>query len=159
MNIEYTPIGIIHTPHKALSGMPIQPVGAIKTKGTIHLDKQYSEALKSLNGFSHIFLIYHLHRQEGWKQVVTPFMDDVEHGIFATRAPSRPNPIGLSVVKLTSIQGDKIEFFGADMLDGTPLLDIKPYIPKFDTQSDVRTGWLEKSAEKAEKMKSDKRFI
>ena len=158
MEITVKPIGIIHTPHKKIEGMPIQPSGAAELEGTVHFHNEYITALKSLDGFSHVILIYYFHKQKGWKPIVTPFMDTVEHGVFATRAPSRPNPIGLSIVSLKSVAGNKITFTGADMLDGTPLLDIKPYVPKFDTKSDVTTGWLQKNAEKVQKTKSDNRF-
>lgn len=158
MMITYNSIGTIETPHKTLRGMPIQPAGAKEVEGSILLSQEYVGALKDLDEFSHLILIYHLHKQNGWKPLVTPFMDEVERGLFSTRAPSRPNALGLSIVKLKNITGNKVTFEGADMLDGTPLLDIKPYVPKFDTKQNVRTGWLEKNANKVQKTKSDGRF-
>ena len=158
MQINYNSIGIIHTPYSERSGTPIQPVGAKGIKGTIELEEQYIEALADLDGFSHIILIYHLHRSEGWKSAVTPFMDTVEHGVFATRAPARPNAIGLSVVQLLEVRGNKLLVSGVDILDGTPLLDIKPYVPAFDQIEAPRTGWLEKNAVKATSQKADRRF-
>lgn len=158
MQINYNSIGVIHTPYKERNGTPIQPVGAKGIEGTIELDEQYIEALTDLGGFSHIILIYHLHRSDGWKSLVTPFMDNVEHGVFATRAPARPNAIGLSVVQLHEISGNKLLVSGVDIIDGTPLLDIKPYVPAFDQIEKSRTGWLEKNAVKATSQKADERF-
>lgn len=158
MQINYNSIGVIHTPYKERNGTPIQPVGAKGIEGTIELDEQYIEALTDLGGFSHIILIYHLHRSDGWKSRVTPFMDNVEHGVFATRAPARPNAIGLSVVQLHEISGNKLLVSGVDIIDGTPLLDIKPYVPAFDQIEKSRTGWLEKNAVKATSQKADERF-
>lgn len=158
MHIEYNPIGIIHSPHKERSGTPIQPNGAKGIVGTIEIDSQYTEALTDLEGFSHIILIYHFHCSNGWKPMVTPFMDDVKHGVFATRAPARPNPIGISVVELLEIHNNQLIVSGVDMIDGTPLLDIKPYVPTFDPIRAPRTGWLEKNAAKATATKADNRF-
>ena len=158
MHIQYKAIGIIHSPHKERSGTPIQPTGAKGIIGSIELDPSYTEALTDLEAFSHIILIYHFHCSNGWKPMVTPFMDNMEHGVFATRAPARPNPIGISVVELLEIRKNQLIVSGVDMIDGTPLLDIKPYVPTFDLILAPRTGWLEKNAAKATATKADHRF-
>jgi len=159
--IMYYPIGTIHSPFKNLEGMPIQPVGAKGVKGEIHLREKYKEGLTDLEGFSHIILIYHLHLSNGYSLKVKPFLDNTERGIFATRAPKRPNPIGMSVVCLDKIEGSKIYISNVDIVDGTPLLDIKPYIPNFDKckGEEIRIGWFEDKHEDANHKKSDRRFI
>ena len=154
-----TPIGTIHTPHKDLANMPIQPISAKGIKGWIELDPAYTEGLKDLDGFSHIILLFHLHMSQGFKLLVTPYLDTVKRGVFATRAPKRPNPIGLSVVKLVKVEGNRIEIENVDILDGTPLLDIKPYVPVFDEPTDVRFGWLEKARDDVPTKRSDERFV
>lgn len=154
----YTPIGIVHSPHTDLAGMPIQPTGAEGVQGTIVVRPEFSAGLKDLHEFSHIILIYAFHRSSGYSLQVTPFMDTVERGVFATRAPKRPNSIGLSVVKLIDILDNIIRIENVDLLDGTPLLDIKPYVPAFDAYSSAKAGWLDRSSRKAGSTKSDKRF-
>jgi tRNA-Thr(GGU) m(6)t(6)A37 methyltransferase TsaA len=159
--IIYKPIGTIHSPFKDLEGMPIQPIGAKGVKGEIHLDEKYEEGLKDLEGFSHIILIYHLHLCKGYKLHVKPFLDNTERGIFATRAPKRPNAIGMSVVCLDKIEGSTVYISNVDVVDGTPLLDIKPYIPNFDKckGEELRIGWFEDKHEDANHKKSDDRFV
>ncbi|MCF8235020.1 MAG: tRNA (N6-threonylcarbamoyladenosine(37)-N6)-methyltransferase TrmO [Bacteroidales bacterium] len=157
MKIEYQAIGYIKTPFKEKHGMPIQPAGGRGVKGTVELLEKYADGLKDLEGFSHIYLIYHLHQSEGYDLHVIPFMDDVHRGLFATRAPRRPNPIGISLVRLVGIRGNSLEIEDLDMLDGTPLLDIKPYTPRFDERKDTRSGWL-KNNNDVEDMRSDGRF-
>ena len=110
--------------------MPIQPTGAKGIKGTIEIKDEYVDGLKDLDGFSHIHLIYLLHKVEGYMLEVKPFMDNSTHGVFATRSPKRPNRIGMSVVKLNKVEGNKVCVENVDILDGTPLLDIKPYVPQ-----------------------------
>lgn len=144
MSIHLNPIGIIHTSFKTRKGTPIQPWFAKGVRGTVVVDKVFTEGLSDLEGFSHIYLIYYFHLSEGYSLKVVPFMDDVERGVFATRAPRRPNQIGFSVVKLISIKENILEIENADMLDGTPLLDIKPYVSAFDHFEGERNGWLEK---------------
>jgi tRNA (adenine37-N6)-methyltransferase len=157
--ITFKPIGMIHTAHKKPSGMPIQPHGAKRAKGTIELDAELVPGLTDLDGFSHLILIYHFHQVKGHKLYVVPFMDDKPHGIFATRAPVRPNPIGISIVKLKKVEGNLIYFEGADMLDETPLLDIKPFFSQFDNRPDAVSGWLDKKENlNALDFKSDGRF-
>ena len=158
MKIEYHPIGIIHSPFTELSGMPIQPAGAAGVEGTVEVFPKYNDGLKDLEGFSHIIMLYHFHRSKGFKLHVVPFMDSTPRGVFATRAPKRPNPIGLSVIKLQKIQDNILYVENVDILDGTPLLDIKPYVPEFDEQTEVRAGWLEEARKEVSKRKSDQRF-
>jgi len=159
--IEFKPIGTIHSPFKDLDGMPIQPVGARGIKGEIKLNKKYKDGLKDLEGFSHIILIYFFHLSSGYSLEVKPFLDTEKRGIFATRAPKRPNPIGVSVVRLEKIEGTKIYISDVDIADGTPLLDIKPYIPNFDKHDDddIKIGWFENKHHKAVEKKSDRRFL
>ena len=156
--VDFTPIGIIHTPFLKLEGMPIQPSGAVGVKGTVELLPEYADGLKDLDGFSHIILLFLLHRSEGFDLRVIPFMDSSPRGVFATRAPRRPNPIGLSIVRLSSIEGSILHIEDVDILDSTPLLDIKPYVPDFDPRGDVRTGWLEHASLTVAEKRSDGRF-
>jgi tRNA-Thr(GGU) m(6)t(6)A37 methyltransferase TsaA len=156
--IELQPIGVIHTPFSDPKGMPIQPSGAIGVKGVIEVEESYTPGLKDLDGFSHIMLIYHFHRSEGFALHVIPFLDDKPRGLFATRAPRRPNPVGVSVVRLDRIENGNLHVLDVDMLDGTPLLDIKPYVPEFDSPPDVRLGWLEGVSKDAARRRSDERF-
>lgn len=158
MKIRFAPIGIIHTPFMELEGMPIQPAGAAGIKGTVKVFEDFHPGLKDLDGFSHIILLYHFHRSHGFNLHVVPFMDSELRGLFATRAPRRPNPIGLSVVHLDKIEDGVLHIQNVDILDGTPLLDIKPYVPEFDAQVEVRTGWLEKARKIVASRKSDDRF-
>jgi tRNA-Thr(GGU) m(6)t(6)A37 methyltransferase TsaA len=158
MKIEYQPIGIIHTPFKSIQGMPIQPSGAKSIEGTVIVFPEFLDGLKDLDGFSYIILLYHFHRSSGAKLVLTPFMDSQPRGVFSTRAPKRPNPIGISIVKLKKIEGNTLHIENVDILDGTPLLDIKPYVPEFDQYDVERIGWLEQARGIVRKKKSDKRF-
>ena len=152
------PIGRIHTPFSKPDGMPIQPTGAVGVKGQVELFVQYRPGLKDLDGFSHIILLYLFDRSEGYNLEVTPFMDTVPRGLFATRAPKKPNPIGLSIVQLDKVEANILHVSNIDVLDATPLLDIKPYVPAFDCPEDVRAGWLANTSEVIETKKSDKRF-
>ena len=155
--VEFTPIGTIHTPFTETSGTPIQPEAGKDVEGTVELLPEYAEGLADLEGFSHIHLIFHLHQSQGYALRVKPYLDDQLRGLFSTRAPKRPNPIGISTVRLESIEGNIIHFRDADMLDGTPLLDIKPYVP-VDVKEAPRFGWLEGKAEMMRDMKDDGRF-
>ena len=159
--VEFNPIGVIHSPYNDLEGMPIQPVGARDVKGIIEIKSEYKAGLKDLDGFSHIILIYHLHLTSGHSLEVKPFLDTKKRGIFATRSPKRPNQIGLSVVRLEKVEGSKLFISDVDIVDGTPLLDIKPYIPHFDKHEDdeVHIGWFEDKHHEAADKKSDRRFI
>ena len=158
MKITYRPIGIIHSPFKDIEGMPIQPSGASMTKGTIEFFPEFTDGLKDLEGFSHIILLYHFHKVQESKLIVTPFMDSQSHGVFTTRAPKRPNPIGLSIVRLVSIEQNILHIENVDIVDGTPLLDIKPYVPEFDNYHVDSVGWLEQAKGKIQNKKSDGRF-
>jgi len=157
-NVKYKPIGIIHSPFRDPKGMPIQPVGAKGIQGTVEVQDQYKDGLKDLDGFSHIILIYHFHLSEGYSLQVKPFLDDTPRGIFAIRGPRRPNPIGISVVRLERIEGATLHVSNVDIVDNTPLLDIKPCVPKFDALEDVRIGWLADRSEHAVHKRSDERF-
>jgi tRNA-Thr(GGU) m(6)t(6)A37 methyltransferase TsaA len=159
MKIEYKPIGIIHTPFSRPEGMPIQPAGAVGVHGTVEVFPQYEKGLKDLDGFSHIILLYHFHQSKEFNLQVVPFMDSQLRGLLATRAPNRPNPIGLSLVKLRKVEGPILYVENVDILDGTPLLDIKPYVPEFNNQRSIRTGWLEKPKKTVSRRKSDGLFI
>lgn len=157
--IEYHPIGIIRTPYKKIEDMPIQPSGAAQVQGKLILNPENLEGLMDLEGFSHIYLIYHFHKVQNYKLVVTPFLDKKPHGVFATRAPKRPNPIGLSIVQLISIEENVLILNNVDILDGTPILDIKPYVPAFDYQEDVKVGWLTDKDDDVKTKRSDERFV
>ncbi|MEW6567628.1 MAG: tRNA (N6-threonylcarbamoyladenosine(37)-N6)-methyltransferase TrmO [Chloroflexota bacterium] len=145
METVMKPIGVIRTPFTDPSQAPIQPSRS-QAEGTVEVDAAYEEGLEDLEGFSHIILLYLFHCSSGYSLKVKPFLDDRQRGLFSTRYPCRPNPIGLSVVRLVGRKGRVLHISGADMLDATPLLDIKPYVPKFDAPPDVRIGWLEHRA-------------
>jgi tRNA-Thr(GGU) m(6)t(6)A37 methyltransferase TsaA len=156
--IRYRPIGIIHSPFKEVTRMPIQPSGALGIKGTVELFREYSAGLKDIDGFSHIILIYHFHLSKGYTLGTRPFMEEETHGIFSMRAPARPNPIGISVVRLIRVEDNILHIEDVDVVDGTPLLDIKPYVPDFDWHEAERIGWLSTKSQHARKHKSDNRF-
>lgn len=143
MKIEFTPIGIIHTPFETRENMPIQPASCKDAEGWIEIFNEYAEGLSDLDGFSHIYLLFHLHKSTSFKLKVIPFLDTVERGVFSTRSPARPNPLGLSVVEILSIKNNIIRIKGIDMLNGTPLIDIKPYVPDFEEYKNIRKGWFE----------------
>lgn len=156
--IHYHPIGIIHTPHSTTAGTPIQPTAAKGVAGTIEIFPEYTAGLADLAGFSHIFILYHFHLSKKYSLKVKPFLDDQKRGLFATRAPSRPNPIGLSVVRLIGIAKDSLQVQDIDVVDGTPLLDIKPYVPEFDVRKVDRIGWIGLKTGKIEGVVDDGRF-
>ena len=158
MVIAYKPIGIIRTPFKSMEGMPIQAAGATGSQGKVVLLPELADGLKDLEGFSHIILLYHFHRSAGARLTVVPFLDNCPRGVFATRAPSRPNPIGISTVRLVAVEKHILRVQNVDMLDETPLLDIKPYVPQFDRFDVQRVGWLEGVDEISGDTKSDGRF-
>lgn len=157
--IIYKPIGVIRTPFKSPVGVPIQPSAGKGIKGLVEIFPEYTEGLKDLEGFSHIILIYHFHLVKKFSLKVIPYMDNEYRGVFATRAPARPNPIGISVVRLVKIEGNKLYIEDVDIVDGTPLLDIKPYVPEFDYRPEVKIGWLEKRVKKLKNTRDDGRFI
>ena len=157
--ITYKPIGIIRSPFKEPKGTPIQASAAKGIDGTIEVFPQYEKGLKDIEGFSHIILIYHFHLSKSYTLEVRPFMDNQLHGLFATRAPARPNPIGLSVVRLIRVERNNLEIKDVDIVDGTPLLDIKPFLLEFDKKDKIRKGWLKENINKLDKSRDDGRFI
>lgn len=156
--IEYRPIGVIHSSFQDLADMPIQPTRESSRPGIVEVYPEFTSGLQDLAGFSHLYLIYHLHKSARVELKVTPFLDDRPRGVFATRAPNRPNPIGLSLVKLERIEGSTLHVSNLDVLDGTPLLDLKPYLPPFEDAEEIRLGWLEGLQERVHGKKSDERF-
>lgn len=156
--IIYKPIGIIHSPYTQPKGTPIQPTASKGNTAVIDLFPEYKEGLKDLNGFSHLILIYHFHLSKKSRLQQKPFMDEKKHGIFAMRGPSRPNPIGFSIVRLIQIKENKLTIADVDILDGTPLLDIKPYVPEFDQRTKTRIGWLSDNIKKLQQTTDDGRF-
>jgi len=152
-------IGTIHSPFTNLKDMPIQPKGAKNTIGTIELDKEYTEGLADLEGFSHIYLLYIFHKAARTSLTVTPFMDTTPRGVFSTRSPLRPNHIGLSIVELVGIEKNLVKVRGIDILEGTPLLDIKPYIAPFDAVENSRSGWMKATTDEVAQKRSDDRFV
>lgn len=158
MNIEFSPIGIIHSGWAEPVGVPIQGVYADGATGTVEVRAEFREGLTDLEGFSHIILLYVLHRSQGYSLMCKPFLDMENRGVFATRAPRRPNPIGLSIVRLLGMDGCVLTIGDVDIVDGTPLLDIKPYIPDFDARSNVRSGWYD-IARNRQQTVSDARFM
>jgi tRNA (adenine37-N6)-methyltransferase len=151
------PIGFVHSPFKKANGTPIQPNYAEGTEGTLEILPEYVEGLSDIEGFERIWLIYYFDRASKAKLRVVPFRDDTERGIFATRAPCRPNPIGMSVVRLLEIKGNMIRVGQIDILDRTPLLDIKPYVPQYDSFPSSRAGWVDNVANG--QTTADNRFI
>lgn len=156
--INYQPIGFIHSPFKTQKGTPIQPTAAQGVEGVVEVLPDFTEGLKDLGGFSHIILLYHFHLSTGYQLTVKPFLDSEFRGLFATRAPARPNPIGLSIVRLTGIQGNRLHILDVDIIDGTPLLDIKPYVRRFDHREGTRAGWVESQVEGLPSARDDGRF-
>jgi len=156
--IQYRPIGIIHTAYKSPEGTPIQPPTSKGVESDVEVFENYTEGLTDLEGFSHIYLIYHFHLSRKFSLKVKPFLDDESHGLFATRAPSRPNAIGLSIVELIGTEKNILRVKNIDVLDGTPLLDIKPYVPGFDIRKVHRIGWMEKKIKNLDKTQDDGRF-
>ena len=157
--LSFVPIGIIHSPFNDIIGMPIQPTGARGIRGNVDIFCEYAEGLRAIESFSHIFLIYAFPHCPSYQLTVTPFLDTTPRGVFATRAPRRPNAIGLSTVQLIEVKGTTLVIEDVDILDGgTPLLDLKPYVPAFDAYPDASSGWLERSAIRAGSFRSDERF-
>ena len=156
--IEYSPIGIVHSPLRRAAGAPIQSASAKHVEGTVEVFPPFVAGLKDIAGFSHLILLYHFHLSRETALLVKPYLDIKEHGIFATRAPNRPNPIGISVVKLKKVRGRVMWVQDLDVIDGTPLLDIKPYVPKFDVRRAVSIGWLKSRIGKLNRTRADERF-
>jgi tRNA-Thr(GGU) m(6)t(6)A37 methyltransferase TsaA len=142
--MQLKPIGVVHSPFTRSKGTPIQSALAEGAEGMVVLEPEYLEGLKDLEGFERVWLLYWFDRAaDGGKLIVTPYLEDTPHGVFATRAPARPNPIGMSPVRLLSIEGNVLRLADVDILDGTPLLDIKPYVPRFDCFQTARNGWFD----------------
>jgi tRNA-Thr(GGU) m(6)t(6)A37 methyltransferase TsaA len=156
--ICYNPIGVIRTPFHSPEGIPIQPAAAQGIVGRVEMDPGLVDGLKDLEGFSHVILIYHFHEAKAATLRAKPYMDSAERGVFATRCPARPNAIGISVVRLLGIEGNVLYVENVDIVDGTPLLDIKPYVPQFDGADDVRIGWLKDNIRKLGHTRDDGRF-
>jgi tRNA-Thr(GGU) m(6)t(6)A37 methyltransferase TsaA len=146
-DVTYRPIGVLRSEHKIAQETPIQPAYAKGCQGRAEVFPEFAEGLADLDGFSHIYIIYHFHQAPAAKLKVKPFLQDVERGVFATRSPARPNPIGLSVVELVRREGNTLYLDNLDVLDGTPLLDIKPYTAKFDRIETTRNGWQDAVSE------------
>jgi tRNA (adenine37-N6)-methyltransferase len=145
MDISLNSIGVIHSPFSDPAQAPIQASRSNAT-GTVEVFPQFAEGLRDINEFSHIFLLYLIDCPQGYDLSVKPFLDNQIHGIFATRYPCRPNPIGLSLVRLLRMEGNRLDIEGIDMLDGSPLLDIKPYVPEFDIRENAQIGWYGRRA-------------
>ena len=162
MTFELQQIATIRSPYCDLVNMPIQPKGAKDVYATIEFKQEFVEGLKDLDGFSHVYLIYYFHKVKEPKLSVVPFNDktDTPRGVFSTRAPLHPNSLGLSVVELVKVEGNIVTIKGVDILDGTPLLDLKPYIENFDkVEGEIRSGWMQASQEEVSQKKSDHRFV
>jgi tRNA (adenine37-N6)-methyltransferase len=156
--ITYTPIGVIHSPFTSTVGVPVQSVAAGGIAGSIELDLHLQEGLEDLTAFSHLILLTHLHQATSYHLRVVPFLDDQPHGIFATRSPRRPNPIGLSIVRLVGIDGCTLSILDVDVIDGTPLLDLKPFVPAIDNRQTDQIGWFAGRLERLATARSDDRF-
>jgi len=158
MEIKFNSIGVIRSPYKTVENMPVQTSASKDIEAEIEIFEDYIEGISDLEGFSHIYLIFFLNMVRETKLRVIPFLDTVERGIFATRSPARPNPVGLSLVELVSVNKNVLKIRGVDMLDGTPVIDIKPYVPDFEICENVRKGWFEGKTGNADKILSDTRF-
>lgn len=157
--IKSTQIGVVHSPYKEPKGVPIQPARNNNVEGTIEIFPEFAEGLKDIEGFSHIFLIYNFHLIKKTSLSVIPFLDEQARGVYATRAPNRPNHIGLSLVRLLKVKDNILHISNLDIIEGTPLLDIKPCIPEFDFTDVEKSGWLKKSLKKLPSTKDDSRFV
>lgn len=158
--VSLRPVGVLRSPHKDVKGMPVQPVGARGVEGHVEVRPDLLEGLRDLDGFSHVILLYHLHRVSGYDLMARPFLDTCRRGVFATRSPRRPNAIGLSVLELAGVDVERgvVRVRNVDILDGSPVLDIKPYVPAFDSCPTCRIGWFEGRMEEAVTHRADGRF-
>lgn len=157
-NITYRQIGIIHSPFTDPKGTPIQTLYGRGVEGSVEVYLEFEKGLKDIEGFSHLILLYHLHLAKEPSLLIKPFLDTVKRGIFSTHGPSRPNPIGISIVRFIKKKENILYIQDVDMLDGTPLLDIKPYVPEFDARTVYRIGWLEGKMDKVVSSRNDERF-
>ena len=158
-SVVFSPVGMVHSPHKELAGMPVQPPAAADFTGEIELLPEFAEGLLDIDGFSHLMVFYHLHKSAGPLLSATPFLDTKPHGVFASRIPRRPNPLGFSVVRLLSREGCVLKIGNVDILDGTPVLDIKPYVAEFDAYPDAASGWFAGKLSGISEKRSDDRFL
>ena len=156
--VVYVPIGVVHSPFKVPQNVPIQAAAARGVAGSVEVAGEYAEGLRDVEGFSHLILVYHFHLAQNYSLLVKPFLDDNLHGLFATRAPSRPNPVGVSVVRLTKREKNVLHIQDVDIVDGTPLLDIKPFVPSFDQRDATRIGWLTGKIDEMHSSRDDGRF-
>ncbi len=152
--IRYTTIGVVRSPFEGTASMPIQAVAAEGVEGSIELAPEYGDGLRDVEGFSHLIVVYHFHLARSPGLTVRPLLDDEPHGVFATRAPSRPNPIGISIVRLVRVEGLTLHIEDVDVVDGTPLLDIKPYVPAFDVREAAHIGWLARNVDRVRDVRS-----
>ncbi len=158
--IQYDPIGVIRTPFDDPERMPIQPAGESAATGTVDLNDEYEAGLADLEGFSHCILLYHLHAGDGgYSLTPTSFLDETPQGLFATPTPSRPNPLGLAVVAIESVEASELTVSGIDIVDWTPVLDIKPFVGAFDIPDDPVDGWVEGAQADVETAAADDRFV
>ena len=159
--VVYRPVGVIASPHVDLDGMPLQPIADAEGPSRIEVFEPHRGCLDDLDGFSHLWVLAHLHETTGWDPAVATFLDDRMHGTFATRSPRRPNPIGLSLARIVAVDDLAVVIAGIDLLAGTPVLDLKPYVPLFDApdEADVKAGWFEGRAARVFERRSDDRFI
>jgi tRNA (adenine37-N6)-methyltransferase len=157
-SVSFHTIGVIHTPFKETKGTPISSLAGYGVRGTIELFEEYAEGLKDIDGFSHLSLIYYMHLVQKVGLVGIPFMDDKPHGVFAMRSPLRPNHIGISVIKLLAVHNNILDIEDLDIIDGTPLLDIKPYLPEMDSRTECRTGWFASNIQKMFSIRDDGRY-
>ncbi len=158
-DIIFRPIGTVHSPFTEPAGTPIQSSASEDTAGIVEILPEYREGLQDIEGFSHLILLTYFHLAPGFSLKVTPFLDDRERGLFATRAPARPNPIGLSIVRLEKVEGTRLHIRDVDIVDGTPVLDIKPYVPKFDIRLEATSGWVTDKLPGLERARDDGRFL
>ncbi len=157
--ICYQVIGIIHSPFTEAKGTPIQPTAAKDVEGVVEIFPEFREGLQDVEGFSHLILLYHFHLAKPGPLQRKPYMDTTTRGVFAMRGPSRPNPIGLSIVRLLKVEGIRLHIQEVDIVDGTPLLDIKPYVPAFDARTATRIGWLAQRVQQLSESRDNGRFI
>ena len=155
---NFKAIGVVHSPFKQPKGTPIQSMAAQDVNGSIEIYPEYSAGLKDIEGFSHLILLYHFHLVKQTNLLVKPFLGNELLGVFATRSPGRPNPIGLSIVRLTGVDGNLLAISDVDIVDKTPLLDIKPYVGEFDIRQGVNNGWFKETVHKMAVTKDDGRF-
>ena len=157
-DVTYRPIGVVYTPFATPADMPIQTVAAQGIVGRVEVEEAYAAGLKDLEGFSHLWLLTHLHEVKGYNLEVTPFLDTQPHGVFATRSPRRPNPLGLSLVRLVQVEGSVLHIEEVDLVNGTPLLDIKPYVAPFDQRAETHMGWFTEQVHKVHDVKAHNRW-